>query len=1237
MKTLAAVLVILLIASVGMVISEKATYASTPTTAALAPGLSSGEGFVGVSGTNFVVDGKPFYYAGANCYYLMVYAADPGLRPHVDEVLEEAASMGLRVVRTWAFNDGSGWNALQTAPGVYDETVFRGLDYVLHRASELGLRVILPLVNNWGDYGGMDQYVAWSPTASSHDDFYTDDSTRVWYMSHASTVISRVNTINGRLYRDDPTVFAWELGNEPRCSSDKTGNTLLAWIEDMSAYIKGLDPNHMVTTGIEGFYNDESGPWYLNGWEGVDYIRDHQVATIDFATAHSWPDNWNLGFATIMNLLSRQIADAASTIGKPFILEEFGKQRDGGGETTTRDLFFTAYYDSLYSHQAGGSNFWILYHDAYTDYDGNGVYYPADVSTVSLIENHADRMENLTLCGYADFRYRDIATNVYADSYRETYLYRDADVSIIFEPTCEGNFSGHLSACGLKPNFAYQVKLMGKPQAIWGPDGDDAANERIGYAGRWWEVQPNPANRDDSYYEAHKNDAGYVFEGYLLFDFLLTDAYGNAELDFVTDGSYHVLWWVSQRDAGSCDSPPTWATVVADDSNPAYDQNVGPTDVGVYAEIERLCHGETQLSPGSYLCRFAIGEESFHQSGAYQGTWAFAMVCNDVEFEIVPAVGCVRTDVVDIGDLDSEAGHNMVSWGPIEPATSGGSYGNVDDCRVIYAPESDGDGEAWATIDLNLGPEELTPKYITLRHLEGIAQDAFDVWLYPAGKPDYAVKVYSYPGDGRTAELWYRHTITVAGAGTHTLLLESTGPLWSGFPSFGQMAFDSIYVESCENILFADAVDVGADDADEAAHGVGVGGWGPSEPETHGGNWAGIASNPEDRTCRVVWEPGSSDAERNATIYLNHGLNTSRKDVLMNVLEGIAQDAFEIYLDEVDDRNLLYRYGGLHFTLETWVAHTVGYHATGVHTVVFRATPTEDDPWSGFGTYGKVAVRNIVLGVDRHPDESPLFVLEGNPDWVETEGIFRQDGRSVGESSVLSYNQGKDDWSFWVHLSLLDPLAAMGVIFDYLDAENYATAMLVDASGTRLQIRKRSEGSWSTVAEVPVSAPVYPVRLGLYKRGETVTVELGATSQQVPSSTDGLIGLITQDMRAEFSDVFFLPTIGEFGNPLGLVPTTDASAEPVGASRILSSYPNPFNPFTTVTFELPQQATVIVQIHDVSGRLVRRLAERRLPPGRHAVVWDGRDQTGRPASSGVYFCILEAANFAVTRKIVLVR
>ena len=108
-----------------------------------------------------------------------------------------------------------------------------------------------------------------------------------------------MNTFNSRVYKDDPTVFAWELGNEPECTSDASGDILQAWVEEMSAYIKNLDSLHMVTTGSEGFYGI-SGPahnpasWMTN--KGVDFIRNHQPVTIDFACYHSWPDWWGMGY-----------------------------------------------------------------------------------------------------------------------------------------------------------------------------------------------------------------------------------------------------------------------------------------------------------------------------------------------------------------------------------------------------------------------------------------------------------------------------------------------------------------------------------------------------------------------------------------------------------------------------------------------------------------------------------------------------------------------------------------------------------------------------------------------------------------------------------------------------------------------------------------------------------------------------------------------------------------------------
>ncbi len=376
--------------------------------AALAAGpptaTAENTGIVSVDGNTFVLDGTPYYYAGCNNYYQMVFAADPELRPAVEEVQVEAAALGLTVLRTWAFNDGaSQWNALQTSPGVYQEYVFEGLDYVLDLANQHGLLLILAFVNNWDDYGGMNQYVEWSATATEHDHFYTDDDCRAWYRDHVSTVLNRLNTVNGRVYKDDPTIFAWELANEPRCASDPTGATLEAWISEMSAHVKSIDAAHLVTTGSEGFYGPAGPDHNPFGWmssQGVDFVPHHAVETIDFACVHVWPDWWGASYEQSMSWVRDHIDDATELLDKPVILEEFGKQRP----VETRDSFFQGWYDEIYlaaqaGEAAGGSNLWILYHDAYPDYDGFGVYCPEDSSTCGIIATEAARMNALTASG----------------------------------------------------------------------------------------------------------------------------------------------------------------------------------------------------------------------------------------------------------------------------------------------------------------------------------------------------------------------------------------------------------------------------------------------------------------------------------------------------------------------------------------------------------------------------------------------------------------------------------------------------------------------------------------------------------------------------------------------------------------------------------------------------------------------------------------------------------------------
>ncbi len=104
-------------------------------------------------------------------------------------------------------------------------------------------------------------------------------------------------------------------------------------------------------------------------------------------------------------------------------------------------------------------------------------------------------------------------------------------------------------------------------------------------------------------------------------------------------------------------------------------------------------------------------------------------------------------------------------------------------------------------------------------------------------------------------------------------------------------------------------------------------------------------------------------------------------------------------------------------------------------------------------------------------------------------------------------------------------------------------------------------------------------------------------------------------------------------------PLSDAGDEGVPRRvALLANVPNPFNPRTEIFFELPIAGPVVVEIHDLKGRLVRRLVDGRIfPAGRSGVVWDGRDERRRAIASGTYLVSLQVGEQTQLRKIMLLR
>jgi len=86
---------------------------------------------------------------------------------------------------------------------------------------------------------------------------------------------------------------------------------------------------------------------------------------------------------------------------------------------------------------------------------------------------------------------------------------------------------------------------------------------------------------------------------------------------------------------------------------------------------------------------------------------------------------------------------------------------------------------------------------------------------------------------------------------------------------------------------------------------------------------------------------------------------------------------------------------------------------------------------------------------------------------------------------------------------------------------------------------------------------------------------------------------------------------------------------------LYQSYPNPFNPVTTISFSLTAREKVQLEVFNSLGQKVKTLISREMPAGKHTVIWDARNDAGNPLGSGVYFYQISAGGFVQTRKMIL--
>ena len=264
--------------------------------------------FITRSGDRLMEGDRPFRFVSfniPNLHYvedqLPFGETNPWRLPDAYEIgdgLESVRQAGGRVVRIYTLSvrkadDPAGVPRHVLGPGRFNENAFRAFDKMLELANAAGIRIIVPLVDNWSWWGGVAEYAAFRN--KPRDAFWTDPELIADFKKTVDFVTNRKNSLTGVAYKDEKAVMAWETGNELVCPQ--------SWTREIAGAIRSHDKNHLI---IDGFHAS------VLKQESLD-----DPAT-DVVTTHHYPKN--------AEEMVRQVSHNRSTsMGvKPYFVGEFG-------------------------------------------------------------------------------------------------------------------------------------------------------------------------------------------------------------------------------------------------------------------------------------------------------------------------------------------------------------------------------------------------------------------------------------------------------------------------------------------------------------------------------------------------------------------------------------------------------------------------------------------------------------------------------------------------------------------------------------------------------------------------------------------------------------------------------------------------------------------------------------------------------------------------------------------------
>ncbi len=339
---------------------------------------SSDASFVTRSGTSLLLNGQPFRFSGANIYWLGLEEVNTGnFLPiaypshfQVDDALATAQTMGATVVRSHTLGISVGCSlCVEPTLGTFNQQALQQIDYAIQSAHTYGIKLIIPLVDNWHFYhGGKHTFTDWRGI-SDENQFYSNPQVIGDFEQYVSVILNHINTYTGIAYKNDPTIMTWELGNELSAPAN--------WVNLMATYVKSIDPQHLVMDGN-----------YEQADETANFLPDLSIAAVDMYTGHYYPPN------TTSFLKEAKQAYAAS---KVFVAGEYD-----WNTFTPADI--KSFLLTIENSTASGDLYWSLFpHDDYYGFvfhnEHYTLHYPGDTADmrirVTMLRQHAFVMQNV--------------------------------------------------------------------------------------------------------------------------------------------------------------------------------------------------------------------------------------------------------------------------------------------------------------------------------------------------------------------------------------------------------------------------------------------------------------------------------------------------------------------------------------------------------------------------------------------------------------------------------------------------------------------------------------------------------------------------------------------------------------------------------------------------------------------------------------------------------------------------